>query len=51
MPQDSVATVHLVSIMDKLFDAMNGDSPDLKRGKEYLTNMSSTSPHLKLFYK
>lgn len=37
--------------MDKLFDAMNGDTPDRKRGKKYLTNMSSTSPHLDFFNK
>lgn len=29
---------------------MNGDSPDQMRGKEFLTNMTSTSPHL-LFFK
>lgn len=49
LPQDAVGTATLVSNLDKLFDAMNGDTPDRKRGKKYLTNMSSTSPHLDLF--
>ncbi|KAF9417923.1 hypothetical protein HW555_005068, partial [Spodoptera exigua] len=46
LPQEAVATSTILSNMDKLFDAVNGDTPDRKRGKEFLTNMTSTSPHI-----
>lgn len=37
--------------MDKLFDLMNADSPDLRRGKLHSTNWSSTSAHTDFFEK
>lgn len=37
--------------MDKLFDLMNADSPDLRRGKPYSTNWSKTSPHAEFIKK
>lgn len=37
--------------MDKLFDAVNGDTADRKRGKEYLTNITTNSNHLPFFVK
>ncbi|KAH9634943.1 hypothetical protein HF086_004343 [Spodoptera exigua] len=44
--QEAVATSIVLSNLDKLFDAVNGDTPDRKRGKEFLTNMTLTSPHI-----
>ncbi|CAH2227295.1 jg20103 [Pararge aegeria aegeria] len=32
--------------MDKLFDSLNSDTVDLRRGKPFLTNLKDTSPHL-----
>lgn len=37
--------------MDKLFDCVNSDSADLRRGKTHATNMSSKSPHKEHFDK
>ncbi|CAH2088902.1 unnamed protein product [Euphydryas editha] len=51
LPQEATGTATVISNMDKLFDAMNGDTPDRKRGKQFLTNMSSTSGHLDFFNK
>ena len=51
LPQEATATATVISNMDSLFDAVNGDTPDRKRGKEFLTNMTPTSPHLKIFSK
>ncbi|KAL4702878.1 hypothetical protein ACJJTC_005789 [Scirpophaga incertulas] len=49
MTPDAAVTGNLVANMDKLFDALNSESSDLRRGKPESTNLTATSPHLKLF--
>jgi len=39
----------IIEKMDQLFDALNGETPDLKRGKKYLTNLTWSSPHIRYF--
>ncbi|CAH2056102.1 unnamed protein product, partial [Iphiclides podalirius] len=46
---EAVATAGVISNMDKLFDSVNSDSPDLRRGKIHATNLKPTTPHLQLF--
>lgn len=37
--------------MDNLFDCLNSDCSDLRRGKAHATNLKHSSPHLKCFEK
>ena len=46
---DAAVTANVVTNMDKLFDCLNSDTADLRRGKIHATNMTSKSPHLKCF--
>lgn len=41
----------LVEEIDHLFDSLNGDTPDPKRGKKYLSNITRRSPHLQYYKK
>ncbi|KAJ2946544.1 hypothetical protein O0L34_g12599 [Tuta absoluta] len=49
LPTDALATGTILKKFDDLFDALNADSPDARRGKRCSTNMTHRSPHLKLF--
>ncbi|CAH2085875.1 unnamed protein product [Euphydryas editha] len=49
LPNEAHATASFVSKFDELFDAVNADSPDLRRGKRHSTNLTSRSPHIALF--
>ncbi|KAL4719467.1 hypothetical protein ACJJTC_012797, partial [Scirpophaga incertulas] len=49
LPPDAAVTANVVASIDKLFDALNSDSSDLRRGKPQATNMTATSPHTKFF--
>ncbi|KAM3957316.1 uncharacterized protein ACR2FA_008697 [Aphomia sociella] len=42
---EAAVTASLVADIDKLFDVVNADSPDLRRGKPHTTNWSLKSPH------
>ncbi|XP_039764303.1 uncharacterized protein LOC120636805 [Pararge aegeria] len=46
---DVVVTATLISKIDSIFDALNAESPDLKRGKKFSSNLSKSSGHLELF--
>ncbi|CAF4883247.1 unnamed protein product [Pieris macdunnoughi] len=46
---EAAVTANVISHIDKLFDALNSDSADLRRGKIFSTNMTAKSPHHKLF--
>ncbi|XP_052747040.1 uncharacterized protein LOC112046793 [Bicyclus anynana] len=47
---EAVVTATLISKMDNIFDSLNADTPDLKRGKRYFTNITKKSEHLQLFH-
>lgn len=49
LPTDAGTTANLISKVDCLFDALNADSADLRRGKKFSQNLSDRSPHLKFF--
>lgn len=49
LPAEAHATATLLRKFDRLFDAVNADTPDLRGGKKHSTNMTATSPHLELF--
>ncbi|CAH2088752.1 unnamed protein product [Euphydryas editha] len=50
LPQETTTTAMLIEKMDQLFDTLNGDTPDRKRGKKYFTNFTQRSPStFKLF--
>lgn len=49
LPADAHATATLLDRFDQLFDALNADTPDLRRGKKTSTNMSEHSSHLEYF--
>lgn len=49
LPNEAIATMNLTEKFDKLFDCLNADSADLRRGKIHSTNITKTSPHLKFF--
>ncbi|XP_045505962.1 uncharacterized protein LOC123702291 isoform X2 [Colias croceus] len=51
LPAEANATATFVQKFDELFDAFNADSPDLRRGKKYSTNLTKRTPHLDLFKK
>ncbi|CAF4918528.1 unnamed protein product [Pieris macdunnoughi] len=46
---EAAITANVISHMDKLFDALNSDSADLRRGEIFSTNLTAKSPHHKLF--
>lgn len=50
MPAEAHATVSLLEKFDQLFDALNADTQDLRRGKKYSTNITKKTPHLELFH-
>ncbi|XP_045497005.1 uncharacterized protein LOC123697128 [Colias croceus] len=49
LTSEAAVTAGVISKMDKLFDSVNSDSSDLRRGKIYATNLKETTPHLQLF--
>ncbi|CAK1597444.1 unnamed protein product [Parnassius mnemosyne] len=49
LPAEAHVTATFVQKFDELFDAVNADSPDLRRGKKYSTNLNKKTPHLALF--
>ncbi|XP_059046613.1 uncharacterized protein LOC131842112 [Achroia grisella] len=49
LPNEAHATATFVKKMDDLFDSINADSPDLRRGKKYSCNLTMRSPHLALY--
>lgn len=49
LPTHAGTTANLISKVDCLFDALNADSADLRRGKKLSQNLSDRSPHLKFF--
>ncbi|KAF9417911.1 hypothetical protein HW555_005056 [Spodoptera exigua] len=51
LPPEAHATATFTKKFDDLFDAVNADSPDLRRGKIYSTNITTRSPHISLFNK
>ncbi|XP_049868630.1 uncharacterized protein LOC126368613 isoform X2 [Pectinophora gossypiella] len=51
LPAEAALTADLVSNMDKLFDSLNSEQADLRRGKPHATNLSQTSPHIEHFKK
>ncbi|CAK1597698.1 unnamed protein product [Parnassius mnemosyne] len=46
---EAAVTANVVSNMDKLFDCLNSDTADLRRGKIHATNMTLKSPHMSCF--
>lgn len=46
---EAVVTASLISKIDAIFDALNADRPDLKRGKPFSTNLTKQSEHMNLF--
>lgn len=48
---EALATADVINNMDRLFDCLNSDSIDLRRGKPHSTNLSQHSPHLEYFKK
>lgn len=51
MTSEAAVTAGVISNMDQLFDSVNSDSKDLRRGKIHATNLKQTTPHLTLFKK
>ncbi|KAJ8708707.1 hypothetical protein PYW08_010089 [Mythimna loreyi] len=49
LTSEAAVTAGLISKMDMLFDSVNSDSSDLRRGKIHATNLKETTPHLQLF--
>lgn len=49
LPSEAHTTAMFLEAFDQLFDAVNADSPDLRRGKKFSTNLTAKSPHLELF--
>ncbi|XP_045492431.1 uncharacterized protein LOC123691889 [Colias croceus] len=49
LPPEAHATATFTKNFDEIFDAVNADSPDLRGGKKYSTNMTIRSPHIDLF--
>lgn len=49
LPAEAAITANFISKIDKLFDCLNADSADRKRGKPYSTNFTSRSPHMSVF--
>lgn len=49
LPAEAHATAAFLKKFDDLFDAVNADTPDLRRGKKYSSNLTARSPHLTLF--
>ncbi|KAF9409722.1 hypothetical protein HW555_011012 [Spodoptera exigua] len=43
---EAAVTTDLISKMDMLFDSVNSDSSDLRRGKKHATNLKEPTPHL-----
>ncbi|RVE41901.1 hypothetical protein evm_013451 [Chilo suppressalis] len=51
LPGEASVTADIISNIDKLFDCLNGDTADRKKGKPHCTNMTDTSPHFDHFKK
>ncbi|CAG4981343.1 unnamed protein product [Colias eurytheme] len=51
LPTEATITAEVIADMDRLFDCVNSDTPHLKKGKPYSTNLTNVSPHLKHFAK
>ncbi|CAG9792706.1 unnamed protein product [Diatraea saccharalis] len=49
LTNDAAVTSNVISQIDKLFDSLNCDTPDLRRGKLHVKNMTARSPHVELF--
>ncbi|RVE44853.1 hypothetical protein evm_010508 [Chilo suppressalis] len=49
LPPEAQTTATFTQKFDELFDAVNADSPNLRGGKKFSTNMTSRSPHIALF--
>ncbi|XP_047036130.1 uncharacterized protein LOC124641914 [Helicoverpa zea] len=49
LTSEAAVTAGLIAKMDMLFDSVNSDSSDLRRGKIHATNLKQTTPHLQLF--
>lgn len=49
LPAEAAVTANVLDNIEKLFDCVNADTTDLRRGKLYATNMKKNSPHLAHF--
>lgn len=49
LPAEAHATAGFLQKFDELFDAVNADSKDCRRGKKFSTNMTKKTSHLNLF--
>ncbi|CAH2104627.1 unnamed protein product [Euphydryas editha] len=45
----ATTTANVIANMDKLFDCLNSESSDLRRGKRHATNLTAINPHLIFF--